>query len=341
MPEAINNNESGDSVRDKINESFTDLIAAEAAILTKQPLDSDLTAIAALTPSNDDLLQRKAGAWVNRSIAQVKVDFDFQEKLAVSQIFNDVEVVTISSPTTLTITDEDLNKHLFITNTDATEVEIPASIAVGFPDKGSFYVTNSENSTDNVDIVVTAITYEGATVVYPGQTVKITRITGDEWFMEEGVTRESLAINNVDNTSDANKPVSTAQAAADAAVLASANTYTDSSVTDKQIKFAVDTTLWNALPDNAAQTINTATQNKTLYISAPGAPISYTLNGGISTFPIGGTIAIFNNGAVPDISLVAGPGVTIYYNGTLTADIATKKGAMLFRVAINTWWRMS
>lgn len=39
-----------------------------------QPLDDDLTAIAALTPANDDLLQRKAGAWVNRTIADVKAD---------------------------------------------------------------------------------------------------------------------------------------------------------------------------------------------------------------------------------------------------------------------------
>jgi hypothetical protein len=40
----------------------------------KQPLDSDLTAIAALTPANDDILQRKAGAWTNRTPAQLKTD---------------------------------------------------------------------------------------------------------------------------------------------------------------------------------------------------------------------------------------------------------------------------
>ncbi|HTE22284.1 MAG TPA: hypothetical protein VK674_04560 [Candidatus Limnocylindria bacterium] len=40
----------------------------------KQPLDSDLTAIAGLTPSNDDVLQRKAGAWTNRTPAQLKTD---------------------------------------------------------------------------------------------------------------------------------------------------------------------------------------------------------------------------------------------------------------------------
>jgi hypothetical protein len=39
-----------------------------------QPLDSDLTAIAALTPSNDDIIQRKSGAWTNRTPSQFKTD---------------------------------------------------------------------------------------------------------------------------------------------------------------------------------------------------------------------------------------------------------------------------
>lgn len=40
----------------------------------KQPLDSDLTSIAGLSPSNDDVVQRKSGAWTNRTMAQVKTD---------------------------------------------------------------------------------------------------------------------------------------------------------------------------------------------------------------------------------------------------------------------------
>ncbi|WP_201450200.1 hypothetical protein [Sphingobium yanoikuyae] len=44
------------------------------ALAGKQPLDSDLTAIAALLPANDDVLQRKSGAWINRSIAQLRAD---------------------------------------------------------------------------------------------------------------------------------------------------------------------------------------------------------------------------------------------------------------------------
>lgn len=40
----------------------------------KQASDADLTTIAGLTPSNDDFLQRKADAWTNRTVAQVKTD---------------------------------------------------------------------------------------------------------------------------------------------------------------------------------------------------------------------------------------------------------------------------
>lgn len=43
-------------------------------LANKQPLDNDLTDIAALTPTNDDVLQRKAGAWTNRTPAQLKTD---------------------------------------------------------------------------------------------------------------------------------------------------------------------------------------------------------------------------------------------------------------------------
>jgi hypothetical protein len=42
--------------------------------ITAQPLSAELTAIAAITPSNDDVIQRKSGVWVNRSMAQLKTD---------------------------------------------------------------------------------------------------------------------------------------------------------------------------------------------------------------------------------------------------------------------------
>lgn len=48
--------------------------AQQAALDAKQPLDSDLTAVAGLSPTNDDIVQRKSGAWTNRTPAQLKTD---------------------------------------------------------------------------------------------------------------------------------------------------------------------------------------------------------------------------------------------------------------------------
>lgn len=39
-----------------------------------QPLSTDLTAISGLAPSNDDIIQRKAGVWTNRTVAQYALD---------------------------------------------------------------------------------------------------------------------------------------------------------------------------------------------------------------------------------------------------------------------------
>lgn len=50
-----------------------DAATARSAI-SAQASDSDLTAIAALSPANDDVVQRKSGAWTNRTPAQLKTD---------------------------------------------------------------------------------------------------------------------------------------------------------------------------------------------------------------------------------------------------------------------------
>lgn len=48
--------------------------AQQAALDGKQALDSDLTALAALSPANDAVVQRKSGAWTSRTPAQVLAD---------------------------------------------------------------------------------------------------------------------------------------------------------------------------------------------------------------------------------------------------------------------------
>lgn len=55
----------------KINANFTEVYTSVAG---KQAADSDLTTIAGLSPSANDVLQFKAGAWANRSPSQLKTD---------------------------------------------------------------------------------------------------------------------------------------------------------------------------------------------------------------------------------------------------------------------------
>lgn len=57
-----------------ITGTLSDQTDLQSALDAKQPLDSDLTAIAALSPTNDDIIQRKSGAWTNRTLAQLITD---------------------------------------------------------------------------------------------------------------------------------------------------------------------------------------------------------------------------------------------------------------------------
>lgn len=81
------NSGTGDPLRTamvKVNENFeyamdqlalkADITYVDAQLAGKQDIDGDLTAIAGLSPSNDDIIQRKTGAWTNRTIAQLKSD---------------------------------------------------------------------------------------------------------------------------------------------------------------------------------------------------------------------------------------------------------------------------
>lgn len=42
----------------------------------KQPANANLSTIAGLTPADNDIIQRKSGAWTNRTMAQLRVDLD-------------------------------------------------------------------------------------------------------------------------------------------------------------------------------------------------------------------------------------------------------------------------
>jgi len=50
------------------------IVATNVSHAVTLGLDSDLNTIAGLSPSNDDIMQLKAGAWTNRTMAQLKTD---------------------------------------------------------------------------------------------------------------------------------------------------------------------------------------------------------------------------------------------------------------------------
>lgn len=60
------------AIATQINQNTADVAAAAAALSGKQPSDVDLTSIAALTPADGDTILRVSGAWVNRTMAQLK-----------------------------------------------------------------------------------------------------------------------------------------------------------------------------------------------------------------------------------------------------------------------------
>lgn len=63
-----------DTDKFKIGDGVTGWNSLPYAVGNFQPLDSDLTDIAALTPADDDIIQRKGGVWTKRTLAQFKTD---------------------------------------------------------------------------------------------------------------------------------------------------------------------------------------------------------------------------------------------------------------------------
>jgi hypothetical protein len=113
-----------------------------------QPIDSDLTAIAALAPANDDVIQRKAGAWTNRTPAQLKTD------LALTKTdvgLANVDNTSDANKPVSTATQTALNGYLPLKNgisaiTDSTNdtfarvnITDDASNSTNWPDRLAFY----------------------------------------------------------------------------------------------------------------------------------------------------------------------------------------------------------
>lgn len=85
------------------------------ALSTLQHVDADLAAIAALSPADDDFIQRKSGVWVNRTLTQVATDLIATGSAAASDTQKGFVELATSAETA--------------TGTDATRAVTPAGLA--------------------------------------------------------------------------------------------------------------------------------------------------------------------------------------------------------------------
>jgi hypothetical protein len=169
--------------------TLADQADLQAALDGKQASDADLTAIAGLTPANDDIIQRKAGAWVNRTMAQLAADLQSLLSIAWGQITG---APSTFPPSSHTHTQSESHNS---PDTDTSASALHHTIGTG---------ANQAAAGNHVHPGV----YEPANANIQSHIASTAN--------PHGVTKSQVGLGNVDNTSDANKPVSTLQAAADA-----------------------------------------------------------------------------------------------------------------------------
>lgn len=216
--------------------------AQQAALDLKQNLDADLTAIGGLTPTNDDIIQRKAGAWTNRTMAQLKTDLaltatdvslgnvtnDAQVKLSTATTKGDIYVATGAA--TVVRVGVGTDGHVLTANSGVSAgVDWQAAGGGGgsvssfnsrtgavVPANGDYTATNITNTPAGTIAAITVqaalneLDTEKEPTLAAGTTGQYYR--GDKSWQTLNAT--AVGLGNVDNTSDANKPVSTAQSTA-------------------------------------------------------------------------------------------------------------------------------
>lgn len=129
------------------------------------------------------------------------------------------------------------NQIYNVPNASGTELEVGQSVWVNIPSGifrnmhisagGAALSDSGDNSTDTTKVEASAI--NGNILINGTETVVYTHPAGTN---PHGTTKSDVGLDNVDNTSDMNKPVSTAQQEALDAAYANSNAYTDARIAE-------------------------------------------------------------------------------------------------------------
>jgi hypothetical protein len=240
-----------------------------------QAWDADLDAIAALSATNDDIIQRKAGAWTNRTMAQLKTDLAITAADVGAQPA-DADLTTWAGLT------PSANAQSLVTAANYAAMRALLDLEAGT----DFYsITAADAAFQPKDSDLTTIA--GLTATTDNFIVSVSSAWASRTPAQ---VKTTLSLNNVDNTSDASKPVSTAtQTALDAKgpirkpiTTSTATTYAPTAADENTL-----VTLNNAsgvtvtMPSNATQAIPV------------GAEIDFVWWGGTQvTFAAGGSATL-------------------------------------------------
>jgi hypothetical protein len=106
-----------------------DIGTLQTAVAELLAADADLTAIAALAPSDDALIQRKAGAWTSRTPAQVKADMSIGvgDVSGLDENTRDVIGTALVAGSGVAVTVDDPGNTITIAMADAATVIAPPS----------------------------------------------------------------------------------------------------------------------------------------------------------------------------------------------------------------------
>ncbi len=200
--------------------------ATQSALDVKQPLDSNLTDIAALLAVNDDIIQRKAGVWTNRTPVQLKADLSLTKTdVGLGNVDNTSDVnkpistatqtalngkqpldQSLTELSALTPTNDDVFQYKAGAWTNRTPVQLKADLSLSKTDVGLGNVDNTSDVNKPISTATQTALDGKENTISVGTTAQYYR--GDKTFQD--LTKSSVGLNNVDNTSDVNKPISAA-----------------------------------------------------------------------------------------------------------------------------------